>query len=612
MTGQTSKADATAKPTVRRQIFVSYRREDEGWALTITNALRDHFGESRVFQDVDRIDAGTDFVERIEQAMGESGAMVALVGPNWMQAGPTGREGIHDPSDFIRAEIAMALRKGVTIVPVRLGTAEMPRQRELPQEIAKFARLESKRLDRDHWQEDIRALASRLERLVGKPTRKRRPAPPQPDTAESIAAREVEARAPAPGVWEPVVPSYDAPILDAAPPEGVAPAPYASPTTPTAAAAGGPAAPIAAPAVATSPTDVRRPQRPGWVLPAVSIGLVAVVAMVAVLLLPRAPAGSTPSQSGGVAGATASAPSTPSSVASTDVRLVQWTPAEPPHNVPFGAAGVAYHKGELWVAGGETSGDDLTAVTSFDPVTARWTRRADLDHPITHAALVSDGERLYLIGGIIKGADGNQVVDTVYRLDDPAGAWTLDTSLPAPRMSGAAAWDGERIVFAGGVPSTEQGMRIPSAKVWTLDGRWRELEPLRTAREHLAAATDGNGTVWFMGGEDRPNELVMDSVDAVRDSAVTAASPISLARQGLAAVWTAQTGPCALGGATDLLGRKPSEAVDCPEAASRAVLPPLPSPRYVLGAAVLDDAIYVVGGAKDVEPSDTVLVTTPR
>jgi hypothetical protein len=611
MAGQTSTADTTAKPTVRRQIFVSYRREDEGWALTITNALRDHFGETRVFQDVDRIDAGTDFVERIEQALDESGAMVALVGHNWMQAGPTGGEGINDPADFIRAEIAMALRKGVAIVPVRLGTAEMPRQRQLPQEIAKFARLESKRLDRDHWQEDIKALASRLERLVGKPTRKRRRAPPQPQIAEPIPAPQGGPHAPA--EREPELPSHDAPILGAAPPAEAAPEPY-TPQAPPIVAADTPVVPIASHSAATSPADVRRPQRPGWALRALGLGIVGVVAMVAVLLMSRAPAGPTPSPSGGVAGIATSSPTAEgSAVTSITAKPPHvWEPAQPPHGMLFGAAGVASHRGELWLAGGETSGDDLTSVKSFDPLSGRWTDRPELPEPITHAALVSDGEWLYLIGGIIKGSD-NRVLDTVYRLDDPARAWTLDGSLPEPRMSGAAAWDGERIVFAGGVASTEEGSRTPSADVWSLErGRWREHEPLQEAREHLAAATDGNGTVWFIGGVDRPNTQVLDSVDEVRASTVTAATPIAVARQGLAAVWTAQTGPCGLGGATDALGREPSEAVDCPEAASGAVVPPLPAARYVLGAAVLGDSIYVVGGRGTIEQSDTVLVTTLR
>jgi hypothetical protein len=612
MAGQTSTADATAKPTVRRQIFVSYRREDEGWALTITNALRDHFGETRVFQDVDRIDAGTDFVERIEQALDESGAMVALVGHNWMQAGPTGREGINDPADFIRAEIAMALRKGVAIVPVRLGTAEMPRQRQLPAEIAKFARLESKRLDRDHWQEDIRALASRLERLVGKPTRRRRRAATQPETAEPATAPAQEPRAPAEREAE--LPSRAATAQDAAHPAEAAPEPYAPQATP-AVVPDTPIVPIASRAAATSPAEVRRSQRPGWALPALGIGIVGAVAMVAVLLMSRAPAGPTSSPSGGVAGISTSSPTAEASALTsiTAKPPLVWEPAQPPYDMLFGAAGVASHKGELWVAGGETSEDDLTSVKSFDPLSGRWTDRPELPQPITHAALVSDGEWLYLIGGIIKGSDGDRVLDTIYRLDDPAGAWTLDGSLLAPRMSGAAAWDGERIVFAGGVASTKRGSRTPSADVWSLErGRWGELDPLQEAREHLAAATDGNGTVWFIGGVDRPNTQVMDSVDEVRASTVTAATPIAVARQGLAAVWTARTGPCGLGGATDPLGRVPSEAVDCPEAASGAVVPPLPAARYVLGAAVIGDSIYVVGGRGTIEQSDTVLVITLR
>ena len=195
----------------RRQIFVSYRREDDGWALTITDALREHFGASRVFQDVDSIDAGTDFVDRIEEALENSGAMVAIVGKDWLQLGPEGNKGIHNPDDFVRIELATALKQGVKIVPVLLGNAQMPPASTLPADIAPFGRLEAKRVIRDYWKQDVATLAKTLEASVGRPTPPRarsrsapeaaattEQAPPQPiapTAASGFASFNAEARA---------------------------------------------------------------------------------------------------------------------------------------------------------------------------------------------------------------------------------------------------------------------------------------------------------------------------------------------------------------------------------------------------------------------------------
>jgi hypothetical protein len=166
--------ETTVRPSAgsapRRKIFVSYRREDDGWALTITLALREHFGAGRVFQDVDSIEVGSDFVDRIDQALEESGAMVAIVGRDWLQLGPAGDGGINNPADFVRIEVETAIKKGVKIVPVLIGLTEMPPVKSLPPEIAAFGRVEAKRVNREYWEQDVRKLAKALEAVVGKPT----------------------------------------------------------------------------------------------------------------------------------------------------------------------------------------------------------------------------------------------------------------------------------------------------------------------------------------------------------------------------------------------------------------------------------------------------------
>ncbi len=254
-------------------------------------------------------------------------------------------------------------------------------------------------------------------------------------------------------------------------------------------------------------------------------------------------------------------------------------------------AGVAAFGGRLWVAGGVGASADrprLQFVHEYDPGTGKWELGPLLPTPVTHAALVSTGNSLYLLGGL---ADSGSV-DTVFRLDRGRDKWERDVPLPAPRGAGAAAWDGSRIVFAGGVRPDHK----PASEVWALEGgSWRLIGKLQRAREKLAASTDGNGTVWFLAGRDPTiSKQELGLVDIAGSTGVRAHDRQVPPLQGAAAVWWPNAGVCLLG------GQGPSgftAAVNCLDDQGQGrQLPPLGQARAGLGAAVLDDAVYAVGG----------------
>ena len=54
-------------------IFISYRRQDaRGDAGRLADDLQEAFGEEQVFRDIDAIEAGVDFVQAIDEAVGSS------------------------------------------------------------------------------------------------------------------------------------------------------------------------------------------------------------------------------------------------------------------------------------------------------------------------------------------------------------------------------------------------------------------------------------------------------------------------------------------------------------------------------------------------------------
>jgi hypothetical protein len=143
------------------RIFISYRRDDSaGYARLIYDRLNARF-PNRVFMDVTGIKAGADFVEVVEQAVGSCVALVALIGQQWLAT--EGRRRLEDPADFVRLEIAAALKRNIRVIPVLLRGAAMPSIEELPPDLASLTRRQAIELSDANFDHDIERLIRSLE-----------------------------------------------------------------------------------------------------------------------------------------------------------------------------------------------------------------------------------------------------------------------------------------------------------------------------------------------------------------------------------------------------------------------------------------------------------------
>jgi non-specific serine/threonine protein kinase len=250
----------------------------------------------------------------------------------------------------------------------------------------------------------------------------------------------------------------------------------------------------------------------------------------------------------------------------------------------------AAQAGRIWLAGGLTQdGGVLDAMSVFDPSTEQWSEGPALPEAVHHAAMASDGERLLLVGGYL-GSTG-QPTAAVRVLEVADGAWSDGPALPEARAAGALAWDGARYVYAGGVGPG--GVR---AEVFVLeDGAWRQIGELARPREHLAAASDGEGRAWLLGGRQGGLDRNLGDVELIEGDRVTLIAQIT-PRGGVAAFHVAAIGACLTG------GEAPSFAlatVECVDATGRiTALPSMRSARHGHGAAVVGGFAYVLlGGA---------------
>ena len=155
-------------PSVPPRIFMSYRREETGWAAgRLFDSLASRFGRDQVFKDVDSIEPGDNFVEVITTAVGSCHVFLALIGNRWLTINDQeGRRRLDDPSDFVRLEIEAALERGIRVIPVLVDGTRMPRADQLPGNLAGLARRQGLKLSQDHFGGDFQRLLPALQRAI--------------------------------------------------------------------------------------------------------------------------------------------------------------------------------------------------------------------------------------------------------------------------------------------------------------------------------------------------------------------------------------------------------------------------------------------------------------
>ena len=110
-------------------------------ARALFERLRREFGTSEVFIDLDGIEIGGDFVALLEEQLQDCRIMLALIDPAWATAtDKTGKRRLDKESDFVRIEIATALRRGVHVAPILLDGADMPEASSLPDDLQPLTR----------------------------------------------------------------------------------------------------------------------------------------------------------------------------------------------------------------------------------------------------------------------------------------------------------------------------------------------------------------------------------------------------------------------------------------------------------------------------------------
>jgi len=152
--------------------------------------------------DVAAIEPGRDFRKVIDQSVSTCSVLLAIIGQEWLVAkNDAGSRRLEDQNDFVRIELASALRRDIPVIPILVRGAKMPRPEQLPDDLKELAYRNAVELSHARWKTDVQVLLQALRPYIETPQMQapvvaRMEQPARPDSSRSAPAQS----APAPRV----------------------------------------------------------------------------------------------------------------------------------------------------------------------------------------------------------------------------------------------------------------------------------------------------------------------------------------------------------------------------------------------------------------------------
>jgi len=151
-------------------IFISYRRSDSKvFTDRIYDYLANHFGPDAVFRDVQSIQYGERFPERLRNAVNICQVMLVVMGPTWATVTDNdGQQRLANPQDWVRLEIEGGLARDIPMIPILLAETQLPEDDQLPGELRQLKQYHCAPVrPSPDFQVDMERLTQRLEALIG-------------------------------------------------------------------------------------------------------------------------------------------------------------------------------------------------------------------------------------------------------------------------------------------------------------------------------------------------------------------------------------------------------------------------------------------------------------
>jgi N-acetylneuraminic acid mutarotase len=266
-----------------------------------------------------------------------------------------------------------------------------------------------------------------------------------------------------------------------------------------------------------------------------------------------------------------------------------------PMNEPRQEVAVAELNGRIYVIGGlRRDRSTANTVEAYNPVTNTWQFVAPLPLPLHHTTAASVGGKLYVIGGLSSLLF--TPTNATFEYDPQANRWQSKRPLPGSRGALAVAVIEGKIYAAGGSPSSRER---DFAVYDPVEDSWTTLSRMPTPRNHLAAGAIGK-RFYAVGGRTSGGDFTLDVLEIfdTETSAWMTGPPMPTGRSGIGAVvvngvlyvFGGEGNPSHPNGVFEQ-----NEAFFPAEGVWRARAP-MPTPRHGIGAAAIENIIYIPGG----------------
>ncbi len=269
----------------------------------------------------------------------------------------------------------------------------------------------------------------------------------------------------------------------------------------------------------------------------------------------------------------------------------------------------AVHRDQLWVAGGITPRSTglffSDGTWAYDPRSDQWQAGPDLPETRHHAAMVSTGEELFIVGGFHGTANAIwQMRDSVLVLREDR--WESVSVMPQPQAEGVLAHHGEGIVHLvtgqsrRGSANAARSDHVEVDAHWRWDTHadsWEQAAPIPTPRNSATGGWIGDLLI-VAGGRTADGNLDTTEIYDAREDRWRAAAPMPLPQAGTASVIV--DGSLVVFGGEIFRPKArvfPNVWRYLLEEDRWIALPDMPTPRHGIGAGLIDRTAFVIGGA---------------
>jgi N-acetylneuraminic acid mutarotase len=264
--------------------------------------------------------------------------------------------------------------------------------------------------------------------------------------------------------------------------------------------------------------------------------------------------------------------------------------------------GVAVVNGKIYAIGGFP---DLSNNDEYDPATDTWSSKAAMPTPRYNFAITVYQNKIYCIGGMVSNRSGlgTSFTGAIEVYDPATDSWETKKPMPKPRAQFEANMVNGKIYLAGG-RTGGQNSTVSLNEVYDLETEsWTTKASMPFPVVEYASAVVEN-KIYVLGGQDEFNETMNLAVNQIYD---TETDTWSFGTPLPTVVWLSAAGATSGVFAPQRIyvtGGQPGNSGDAtniaqvynPEDDSWSVGASIPTARFDLALAVVNDVFYAIGG----------------